>query len=117
MPTPRFDRSALNELVRAFMGLTSGDGAGLQFETLPWYDPGKPVGGQSVVLVKQPEADAVLAQLRGEAPAAGADRPLSRPRPGDSVAAERRAGRGCSTPPASPAPPPPPTRRWRTSAS
>ena len=41
---------------------------GLQFETLPWYDPGKPVGGQSVVLVKQPEADAVLAQFRGEAP-------------------------------------------------
>ena len=63
-----FDRSALNELVRAFMGLTSGDGGGLQFETLPWYDPGKPVGGQSVMLVKQPEADAVLAQLRGEAP-------------------------------------------------
>ena len=63
-----FDRSALNELVRAFMGLTSGDGAGLQFETLPWYDPGKPVGGQSAILVKQPEADAVLAQLRGEAP-------------------------------------------------
>ncbi len=63
-----FDRSALNELVRAFMGLTSGDGGGLQFETLPWYDPGKPVGGQSVILVKQPEADAVLAQLRGEAP-------------------------------------------------
>ena len=63
-----FDRSALNELVRAFMGLTSGDGAGLQFETLPWYDPGKPVGGQSVVLAKQPEADAMLAQLRGEAP-------------------------------------------------
>jgi polyisoprenyl-teichoic acid--peptidoglycan teichoic acid transferase len=62
-----FDRSALNELVRAFMGLTSDDGTGLQFETLPWYDPGKPVGGQSVVLVKQPEADAVFAQLRGEA--------------------------------------------------
>jgi LCP family protein required for cell wall assembly len=60
-----FNRSALNELVRAFMGLASG-GAGLDFETFPWYDPGKPVGGQSVVLVKQPEADAVLARLRGD---------------------------------------------------
>jgi LCP family protein required for cell wall assembly len=60
-----FDRSALNELVRAFMGLTS-DGPGLQFETLPWSDPGKPVGGQAVVLVKQPEADAVFARLRGD---------------------------------------------------
>ena len=63
-----FNRPALNELVRAFMGLTTADGGGLSFETLPWYDPGKPVGGQSVVLVKQPEADTVLAQLRGEAP-------------------------------------------------
>ena len=54
------------------MGLTSDDGAGLQFETLPWYDPGKPVGGQSVVLVKQPEADAVFAAAagRGAAPPA-----------------------------------------------
>jgi LCP family protein required for cell wall assembly len=60
-----FDRSALNQLVRAFMGLASG-GAGLQFETLPWSDPGKPVGGQSVVVVKQPEADAVFARLRGD---------------------------------------------------
>jgi LCP family protein required for cell wall assembly len=62
-----FNRSALNELVRAFMGLTSGDGAGLQFETLPWDGP-TTRGGQSVVVAKQPEADAVLAQLRGEAP-------------------------------------------------
>ncbi len=61
-----FDRTALNELVRAFMGLTSADGAGLQFETLPWADPGKPVDGQSVLLVKHPEADTVFAQLRGE---------------------------------------------------
>jgi LCP family protein required for cell wall assembly len=60
-----FDRSALNELVRAFMGLAS-EGPGLQFETLPWSDPGKPVGGQSVIVVKQPEADAVFARLRGE---------------------------------------------------
>jgi LCP family protein required for cell wall assembly len=60
-----FNRSALNQLVRAFMGLASG-GAGLQFETLPWSDPGKPIGGQSVILVKHPDADAVFARLRGE---------------------------------------------------
>ena len=29
-----FDRAALNELVRAFMGLTSTAGGGVQFETL-----------------------------------------------------------------------------------
>jgi LCP family protein required for cell wall assembly len=60
-----FDRGAFNELVRAFMGLASG-GPGLSFETLPWEDPGRPVGGQSVLLVKQPEADTVFARLRGE---------------------------------------------------
>ena len=60
-----FDRPAFNELVRAFLGLASG-GPGLEFETLPWEDPGRPVGGQSVLLVKQPEADAVFARLRGD---------------------------------------------------
>jgi len=60
-----FDRPALNQLVRAFMGLADG-GAGLQFETVPWSDPGKPVGGQSVILVKHPDADTVFARLRGE---------------------------------------------------
>ncbi|MEX1006424.1 MAG: LCP family protein [Acidimicrobiia bacterium] len=59
-----FDRTALNELVRAFMGLASG-GAGLQFETLPWDGPATR-DRQSVVLVKHPEADTVLARLRGE---------------------------------------------------
>jgi LCP family protein required for cell wall assembly len=60
-----FDRPAFNELVRAFLGLANG-GPGLEFETLPWEDPGRPVGGQSVLLVKKPEADAVFARLRGE---------------------------------------------------
>jgi len=60
-----FDRPAFNELVRAFLGLASG-GPGLEFETLPWEDPGRPVSGQSVLLVKQPEADAVFARLRGD---------------------------------------------------
>jgi LCP family protein required for cell wall assembly len=60
-----FDRPAFNELVRAFLGLASG-GPGLEFETLPYEDPQRPIGGQSVLLVKQPEADAVFARLRGE---------------------------------------------------
>jgi hypothetical protein len=59
-----FDRAALNELVRAFLGLASG-GTGLQFETLPWDGPATR-DRQSVVLVKHPEADTVLARLRGE---------------------------------------------------
>jgi LCP family protein required for cell wall assembly len=59
-----FDRTALNALVRAFMGLATGD-AGLQFETLPWDGPAMR-DRQSVVLVKYPDADAVFARLRGE---------------------------------------------------
>ena len=59
-----FDRAALNELVRAFLGLASG-GTGLQFETLPWDGPATR-DRQSVVLVKHPEADTVLARLRGD---------------------------------------------------
>jgi LCP family protein required for cell wall assembly len=60
-----FDRPAFNELVRAFLGLASG-GAGLGFETLPYDGPAQRGGGQSVLLVKQPEADTVFARLRGE---------------------------------------------------
>jgi LCP family protein required for cell wall assembly len=60
-----FDRSSFNELVRAFMGLSDGAGPGPVFETLPW-DMGDSVG--SYLVVKQPQADAVLAVLRGQAP-------------------------------------------------
>jgi LCP family protein required for cell wall assembly len=60
-----FDRSAFNELVRSFMGLSEGTDGGPIFETLPWK-MGDSVG--SYLLEKQPEADAVLAVLRGEAP-------------------------------------------------
>jgi hypothetical protein len=60
-----FDRSAFNELVRAFMGLSDGTGGGPIFETLPW-NMGDSAG--SYLVEKQPEADAVLAVLRGEAP-------------------------------------------------
>ena len=60
-----FDRPAFNELVRAFMGLSDGDGGGPIFETLPW-NMGDSAG--SYLVEKQPEADAVLAVLRGEAP-------------------------------------------------
>ena len=60
-----FDRSAFNELVRAFMGLSDGEDGGPTFETLPW-DRGDSAG--SYLKLKQPDADAVLAVLRGEAP-------------------------------------------------
>jgi LCP family protein required for cell wall assembly len=59
-----FDRDAFNELVRAFMGLSEGTDAGPIFETLPW----EARNGGSYLVEKQPEADAVLAVLRGEAP-------------------------------------------------
>ena len=39
----------------------------LLFETLPWTDGGRQ-GGQQVLAVKEPDADVVLARLRGEAP-------------------------------------------------
>jgi LCP family protein required for cell wall assembly len=60
-----FDRDAFNELVRAFMGLSDGAGTGPVFETLPW-DMGDSSG--SYLVEKQPDADAVLAVLRGQAP-------------------------------------------------
>ena len=60
-----FDRDAFNELVRAFMGLSDGTDGGPIFETLPW-NMGDSAG--SFLVEKQPEADAVLAVLRGEAP-------------------------------------------------
>ena len=59
-----FDRAAFNQLVRAFLGLSEGNG-GPTFETLPW-ERGDSSG--SFLKVKQPEADAVLAVLRGQAP-------------------------------------------------
>ena len=61
-----FDRSSFNELVNAFLGLADGNG-GLTFATLPWDGPATR-DGQSVLLVKQPEADAVFAILKGETP-------------------------------------------------
>ncbi len=65
---PGFNRAAFNQLVEAFIGLSSGTSGGPTFTTLPWDGPASRGGGQSVLLVKQPEADAVLAVLRGEAP-------------------------------------------------
>jgi LCP family protein required for cell wall assembly len=61
-----FDRTALNQLVLAFMGLATRD-EGITFETLPWDGPATR-DQQSVVLVKYPEADTVFARLRGEVP-------------------------------------------------
>ena len=59
-----FDRAAFNQLVQAFIGL-SGTTGGPTFETLPW-ERGNSAG--SYLVVKEPEADAVLAVLRGQAP-------------------------------------------------
>ena len=59
-----FDRPAFNQLVQAFMGL-SGTTGGPTFETLPW-ERGNSAG--SFLKVKEPEADAVLAVLKGQAP-------------------------------------------------
>lgn len=61
---PNFDRGAFNQLVQAFIGLSGGSG-GPTFQTLPWK-MGNSAG--SFLLVKQPEADAMLAILRGDAP-------------------------------------------------
>jgi LCP family protein required for cell wall assembly len=59
-----FDRAAFNQLIRAFMGL-SGTTGGPTFETLPW-NRGDSAG--SFLTVREPDADAVLAILRGDAP-------------------------------------------------
>ncbi|MDQ1430512.1 MAG: hypothetical protein QOF40_1114, partial [Actinomycetota bacterium] len=61
---PNFDRAAFKQLVQAFIGL-SGASGGPTFQTLPWK-MGNSAG--SFLLVKQPEADAMLAILRGDAP-------------------------------------------------
>jgi LCP family protein required for cell wall assembly len=61
---PGFDRAAFNQLVQAFIGL-SGDSGGPSFQTLPWK-MGNSSG--SFLLVQEPEADAMLAILRGQAP-------------------------------------------------
>ncbi len=59
-----FDRAAFNQLVQAFIGL-SGTSGGPTFETLPW-ERGNSAG--SFLVVKEPEADAVIAVLKGQAP-------------------------------------------------
>jgi len=78
-----FDRAAFNQLVRAFVGLSDASG-GPTFETLPWQ-MGNSSG--SYLTVKQPEADAVLAVLRGEAPI-----------PTTTTAPSTTSGSGTSTP-------------------
>lgn len=61
-----FDRGSFNQLVQAFLGLADGADGGPTFETLPWDRVTR--SGQDVLAVKEPEADAMLAVLRGEAP-------------------------------------------------
>ncbi|MFI5053269.1 MAG: LCP family protein [Acidimicrobiia bacterium] len=75
---PGFDRAAFNQLVQAFIGLADGHGNGPVFATLPWESASR--DQQMVLLVKEPEADTMLAVLRGEAPvpaAASATAPSS----------------------------------------
>ena len=61
-----FDRAALDQLVQTFRAVSKDENA-LQFDTLPWTD-GPRQSGQQVLYVKKPDADLVLARLRGEAP-------------------------------------------------
>ena len=49
-------------LIEAFRTIDPNDPNSLEFETLPWTN-GPTQGGQSVLYVKQPEAEAVLARL------------------------------------------------------
>ena len=63
---PSFDRAAFDQLVRSFLAVSKNPDA-LQFDTLPWTD-GARQAGQQVLYVKKPDADVVLARLRGEAP-------------------------------------------------
>jgi hypothetical protein len=58
-----FDRTALNQVVRSFLGLAEGNQGAIEFETLPWTG-GPNQGGQQVLYLQQPDADAVLARLR-----------------------------------------------------
>ena len=61
-----FDRAALDQLMRAFIAVSKNENA-LVFDTLPWTD-GPRQSGQQVLYVKEPDADVVLARLRGDAP-------------------------------------------------
>jgi LCP family protein required for cell wall assembly len=89
---PGFDRNAFNQLVEAFIGLAGNNQAGPTFTTLPWDGPATRSGGQSVLLVKHPQADAVLAVLRGTAPI-----PSPTP-PAASVVGVGAAGKGAIRP-------------------
>jgi LCP family protein required for cell wall assembly len=60
-----FDRDALDQLLRTFLSLTRGDNNGLEFATLPWVG-GRSPDGQDILTVKEPDAQPVLARLRGE---------------------------------------------------
>ena len=80
-----FDRGAFNALACALLGLSTGDGTGLQFDTIPAEPASR--DSQAVLLVKQGEADPMLARLRGEAD-------VPPPATGDgsgAVGAQRRA--------------------------
>ncbi len=87
-----FDRTALNELVRSFLGLDASFGGKLEFLTLPWT-----VGheaDQDVLFPEQPDAGQVLARDCGRS---------MRPRPRRGQRQRRirvTSTSGCSTGPA-----------------
>ena len=93
---PSFDRAAFDQLVRSFLAVSKNPDA-LQFDTLPWTD-GARQAGQQVLYVKKPDADVVLARLRGEAPiptpARSRRRHHARCDRGTRAPARRRAGEG-----------------------
>src|SRR5262249_28275048 len=96
-----FDRPALNQLVKAFVGFAEGGGhgPGLEFGTLPWTE-GPRQGGQDVLYVKHPDADAVLARLRTFG--ASADRRPASLRATARPVGARTGAAGASTPASSP---------------
>ena len=59
-----FDRSAFNQLARAFMTLSAGNPTSLEFATLPTERATR--GGQDALVAVQPAADEMLARLRGD---------------------------------------------------
>ncbi len=64
-----FDRNAADALVRSFLTLTRGDDNGIAFNILP-ADGARSPDGQDILKIKEPEADALLAVLRGQSSAA-----------------------------------------------
>jgi LCP family protein required for cell wall assembly len=91
-----FDRSSFNQLIKAFLGLADGNG-GLTFTTLPWEGPATR-DGQSVLLVKEPDAQQVFSILKGEvAPPTATTAPPSTSGAGSGATSGANSGSGSGT--------------------